>query len=157
MYTMQWKTRPTCHTLSTLSPRVTIDYTYLTWSTYSNILRSHQQQWIEPLFLRKRAPDTTHNTMADWSVGLYPPEPAIKAVGVKPPSIDGMLLSLLGPYHQHVIGTFNTCSRGPTHWSLTNTGGGYNLGDAILPHYTPRPSQPTVLHFPPKGPAQSPV
>jgi hypothetical protein len=42
--------------------------------------------------------------------------------------------------HQHAIGTFNTCSRGPTHWSLTDTGGDYNLGGAGLPHTTPRPS-----------------
>jgi hypothetical protein len=56
--------------------------------------------------------------------------------------------SLLGPYHQHVIGTFNTCSRGPTHRSLTDIGGGYNLGGAGLPHTTPRPSQPAVSTFP---------
>jgi hypothetical protein len=66
-------------------------------------------------------------------------------------------ISLLGPYHRHVISTFNTCSRGPTHQSLTDTGRGYNLGGAGLPHHTPRPSQPTVLHFPPKGPARSQV
>jgi hypothetical protein len=59
--------------------------------------------------------------------------------------------------HQHVIGTFNTCSQGPTHWSLTNIGEGYNLGGASLPQITPWPSQLTVLHFPPKGPARSQV
>jgi hypothetical protein len=30
--------------------------------------------------------------------------------------------------YQHVIGTFNTCSRGLTHRSSTDTGVGYNLG-----------------------------
>jgi hypothetical protein len=44
---------------------------------------------------------------------------------------------------------------GSTHQSLTNTGGCYNLGGASFPHHTPRPSQPTVLHFSPKGPARS--
>jgi hypothetical protein len=39
-------------------------------------------------------------------------------------------ISLLDPYLQHVISTFNTRSRGPTYRSLTNTGGSYNLGDA---------------------------
>jgi hypothetical protein len=63
----------------------------------------------------------------------------------------------LGPYHQHVISTFNTCSRGPTHRSLTDTGGGYNLGGADLTHHTPQPFQPTVLRFAPKGPARSQV
>jgi hypothetical protein len=66
-------------------------------------------------------------------------------------------IGLLGPYHQHVISIFNTCSRGLTHRSLTDTGGGYNLWGAGLPHHTPRPYQPTVLHFPPKGPAWSQV
>jgi hypothetical protein len=66
-------------------------------------------------------------------------------------------ISLLGTYHQHVISTFNTCSRGSTHWSLTDTDGDYNLGDVGLPHHTPWPSQPMVLHFPPKDPARSPV
>jgi hypothetical protein len=60
-------------------------------------------------------------------------------------------IGLLGPYHQHVISMFNTCSRGPTYRSLTDTGGGYNLGGAGLVHHTPQSSQPTVLHFPPKG------
>jgi hypothetical protein len=59
--------------------------------------------------------------------------------------------------YQHAIGTFNTCSRGLTHRFLTDTSGGYNLGGAGFPYHTLWPSQPTVLHFPPKGPAQSQV
>jgi hypothetical protein len=47
-------------------------------------------------------------------------------------------ISLLSPYLQHVISTFNTCSRGSTHRSLTDIDGGYNLGGACLPHHTPR-------------------
>jgi hypothetical protein len=39
-------------------------------------------------------------------------------------SIDGRLLGLPGSYHQHAIGTFNTCSRVATPRSLTDTGGG---------------------------------
>jgi hypothetical protein len=46
--------------------------------------------------------------------------------------------------------------RGPTHRSLTDTGGGDNLEGADFPHSTTRPSQPTVLPFPPKGLARSP-
>jgi hypothetical protein len=42
-------------------------------------------------------------------------------------SINNRLLGLPGPYHWHVIGTFNTCSWGPTERSLIDTGGGYNL------------------------------
>jgi hypothetical protein len=66
-------------------------------------------------------------------------------------------IGLLGPYHQHVISMFNTCLQGATHRPLTDTGGEYNLGGARLPHHTPWPSQQTVLHFPPKGPARSQV
>jgi hypothetical protein len=46
---------------------------------------------------------------------------------------------LIGPIYQYAIGTFNTCSWGPTHRSLTNTGGGYNLGGAGFSHTIPRP------------------
>jgi hypothetical protein len=66
-------------------------------------------------------------------------------------------INLLGPYQQHVISTFNTYSRGPTHRSLTNTDESYNLEGAGLPHHTPYPSQPMVLCFPPKGPSHSQI
>jgi hypothetical protein len=54
---------------------------------------------------------------------------------------------LTGFIYQHVIGMINTCSRGPTHRYLTDTGGDYNLGGAGFPHTTPRPSQPMVSTF----------
>jgi hypothetical protein len=109
MYTLQGKTQPTHHTLSTLSPRMVHDHTYLTWSIYSNLSYSRQQIWTDPLHPRKR---------------------------------------LTGPYHRHAIGTFNTCSRGPTERSLIDTGGGYKLRGAGLPH-THSPTFPTSYpHFP---------
>jgi hypothetical protein len=104
MYTLQGKTRPTRHTLSTFGPCMALGHIYLTWSTYSNLSWSHQQSWAGPLLPRKMALDTVHNT-------------------------------------------FNTCSRGPTHRSLTDTGGCYSLGGADFPHTTPRPSQPAVSTF----------
>jgi hypothetical protein len=39
--------------------------------------------------------------------------PTNEAVGLSHASVDDKLLGLLGPYHQHAIGMFNTCSRGP--------------------------------------------
>jgi hypothetical protein len=48
--------------------------------------------------------------------------------------INSRLLGLPGPYHRHTIGTLNTCSWGSTERSLTDTGGGYNLEGAGLPH-----------------------
>jgi hypothetical protein len=56
-------------------------------------------------------------------------------------------ISLLGPYHQHMISMFNTCSRVPTPRFLTDPSEDYKLRGAVFPHYTPRPSQPTVLCF----------
>jgi hypothetical protein len=50
---------------------------------------------------------------------------------------------------------FNTCSQGPTHLSLTDTDGGYNLGGVDFLHHTPHPSQPTALRLPSKGLAWS--
>jgi hypothetical protein len=72
MYTLQGKTWPTRHTLTMLSPRMVQYHAYLTWSTYSNLSRSHQQSWARPLLLRKRASDTIHSMPADRSVGPYP-------------------------------------------------------------------------------------
>jgi hypothetical protein len=83
------------------------------------------------------------------SVPSFSPKPSNEAVGLGQASVNNMLLGLLGPYHQHGIGMFKTCSRSLTHRSLTNTGGGYSLEDADFLHTTLRPSQPTVLPFPP--------
>jgi hypothetical protein len=62
-------------------------------------------------------------------------------------SVDNQLLGLSGSYHWHAIGTFNTCLWRSTHRSLTNKGGGYNLGGAGLPRITSRPFQPAVSTF----------
>jgi hypothetical protein len=74
------------------------------------------------------------------SVPSFSPKSANEAVDLSQTSVDDKLLGLLGPYHQHAIDTFDTCSRGPTHRSLTDTGRGYNLTGASLP--TPLPDLP---------------
>jgi hypothetical protein len=89
-----------------------------------------------------RGKGSQHNLQhAGWSIHVsvpsFSPGSAIEAVGVKPPSVDGRLLGLPGPYHRHVIGTFNTWSRGPPHRSLIDTDGGYSFRGAGLPHTTP--------------------
>jgi hypothetical protein len=66
---------------------------------------------------------------ADRSVGPHPVSLLLltkEVVGLSQASVDNGLLGLPGPYHRHVIDTFNTCSRGSTHQSLADTGGGYN-------------------------------
>jgi hypothetical protein len=97
---------------------------------------------------RPTAPEkkgSRHNPQraADRSTGLYPaslPSQPMKQWEQSQVSIDDRLLSLLGPLHQCAIGTFNTCSQGPTEWSLTDAGRGYNLGGAGFPRTTLRPS-----------------
>jgi hypothetical protein len=122
------ETRPTRHMHPTLSLHMVPDHMYLTRSMHSNLSQSHQQQW------RAIAPEkkgSWHNPQhVSWpirrSIPYFSPKTVIEAMGVKPPSIDGRLLGLPGPYHRHTIGMFNTCSRRWTRWSLTDTSGGYN-------------------------------
>jgi hypothetical protein len=144
MYTLQGNTRPTRHTISTLSLCMAPDHTYLTWSTCNNLSRSHQQSWAGALLPRKRASNTIHRSTGSYPVSL--PSQLIKQWGQNQPSV-GRLLSLLGLYHRHTIGTFNTCSWGSTHRSLTDTSGGYSLRSASLPRITPRPFQSRVSTF----------
>jgi hypothetical protein len=121
---------------------------------------SHRQIWMDPTAPEKKG--SRHNPQhAGWpirgSIPSFSPKPTNEVVDLSQASIEDKLLGLLGPYHQHMIDTFNTCSRGCTHQSLTDTGGGYSLEDVSFPHITPRPSQPAVLPFSPKGPIRSPV
>jgi hypothetical protein len=108
---------------------------------------------------KKNAPDTTSKPgwVASWTCLSFSPNTTIEVVCLSQEPVDGRLLGLLGPYHQHAISTFHTCSWGPNHRSWTDTGEGYNLGGVGLPYHTVRPSQPMILHFPPKGPARSQV
>jgi hypothetical protein len=127
---------------------------------HSNLSYSRQQSWAGPLLPWKRAPDPIHSTTADRSVGSYPiflPRQPLKQWGQSQPSVDDWLLGLPGPHFWHAIDTFNTCSWGPTHRSLTDIGEGYNLGGVDFSHYTLRPFQLTVFCFPPKGPTWSQV
>jgi hypothetical protein len=150
MYTLQGKTRPTCHvrfphqsmyawrTLPAGGPRT------------GQPFMSHRQSWAGPLLPRKRAPNIIHSAPTDQSVGPYPASLSsqpMKQWRQSQASINDRLLGLVGPYHHHATGTFNTCSWGSTHRSLTDTGGGYNLRGAGLPH-THSPTFPTShLHF----------
>jgi hypothetical protein len=105
-------------------------------------------------------PDTISSTSVDRSTGPPPsfsPNTTIEAVIKGKHLSTTCYVSLLGLYLRHVISTFNTCSRGPTHRFLTNTGRGYKLRGAGLPHHTSRSSQPMVLRFPHKHPVRSQV
>jgi hypothetical protein len=104
-----------------------------------------------PLLSRKKG--SRHNPQhAGWpirgSIPCFSPEPANEAGGVSQAPVSDQLLGLPGPYHRHAISTFNTCSWGPTHRSLTDTGGGYNLWGASLPHTHSLTFPTSCLPFP---------
>jgi hypothetical protein len=92
-----------------------------------------------------------------WDRLSFSSNTTIEAVCLSQISVDEKATRLTEPISQHAISTFNTYSRGLTHRSLINTGGGYNLRGTGLPHHTFRSFQSTVLHFSPKGPIRSQV
>jgi hypothetical protein len=111
---------------------------------------SRQQIWMDPTAPEKKC--SWHNPQhAGWpihgSVPRFSPKPTNEAVDLSQASVDGKLIGLPGPYHHDAIGTFNTCLRGPTHRSLTNTGAGYSFRGADFSHTTLWPFQPVVSPF----------
>jgi hypothetical protein len=125
------KSTYTTHTLPTGGPR--------TWQPFTLT----QQSWTDSLLLRKSASDSTYQPgwVAYGTCLSFSPKYNHWSIALKPNIYWWTdYIDLLDPYHQHVISMFNICSRGPTHRSLTDTGGGYNLGGA---------------DFSPKGPTRS--
>jgi hypothetical protein len=99
-----------------------------------------QQSWTDSPLPRKSAPDSTSqpNWVACRTHLSFSPRHNHWSSAFKPNIYWRICcIGLLGPYHQHVISTFNTCSQGPTHQSLTDTSKNYNLRCAALPHHTP--------------------
>jgi hypothetical protein len=139
MYTYQGKTWPTRHVRfprqSTCARCMLPAGGPHTWQPFS----SHQQCWTDPTAPEKKG--SQHNPQPGWVIRRSTTQLLSQhshwSRNESQTSVDGRLLGLPGPYHQHAIGTFNTCSRGPTHRSLTDTGGGYNLAGDGLP--TPLP------------------
>jgi hypothetical protein len=151
MYTRPGKTGPTRHVRfprqSTYARRTLPAGGSHTWQPFMR----RRQIWTNPPALEKKG--SQHNPQhVSWpirgSIPSFPPEPANEAGGVSQAPDGDQLLGLPGPYHRHAIGTFNTCSWGPTERSLTDTGGGYNLGGAGLPHTYSLTFPTSCLHFP---------
>jgi hypothetical protein len=115
MYTLQEKTRPTWHVRfprqSTYARRTLPVGGPRTWQSFVR----RQQIWTYPTAPEKKG--SRHNSQhVGWpicgSIPSFSPEPA-NEVGAVSQAPDGdQLLGLSGPYHRHVIGTFNTCSWG---------------------------------------------
>jgi hypothetical protein len=76
---------------------------------------SPQHGWTDALLLRKSAPDSTSQLgrVAHGNCLSFSPNIAIEVVHLSQALVDARPLGLLGPYHQHAIGTFNTCSWEP--------------------------------------------
>jgi hypothetical protein len=159
MYILQGKTQPTRHTLPTLSPCMVQDHTYLTWSTYSNPLRSHQQSWAGPLLPRKRAPDTINNTLADRSAGPYPVSPSsqpMKQWG-KAKHLLTVATRLTGPINTSMRSVRSILPHGANPLVLNRHRRGLQPWRCQLTTYHSLTFPTSYLHFTPKGPAQSPV
>jgi hypothetical protein len=114
----------------TLSPRVFPDHTYLTWSTHSNLSRSHQQIWTDPLPSRRRAPNPTHGTTTGRFVGpclASLPQQAMRQWGK-----DKLLLTTCYyAYQAHISAMWSIrwilARGGSTHRFLIDTGGATTL------------------------------
>jgi hypothetical protein len=142
MYTLQGKTRPTCHTLFMFGSRMALDHMYITWSTYSNLSRSHHSDGQSHYFQEKGLP--TQSTTR-WLTDLQVCTQFLSCVSHW--SSEGRVTlcwcqttMLTGLIYRHAIGTFNTCSREPTHRSLTDTAGATTL--EVLTFHIPLPDLP---------------
>jgi hypothetical protein len=129
MYTLQGKP----HQHATRSPRSV--------RVWSQTIRISHVQYIATFrelpadldrshyFREKGIPNYILSTPANRSTSPHPGSLLLstkEVVGLSHASVDSRLLALPGPYLWHAIVTFNTYSWGPTHRSLTDTGGCYN-------------------------------
>jgi hypothetical protein len=109
-----------------MSVHVCPTYASLGWSPY--VVTFHETLTDLDRFHFSGEKGSRHNPLhASWpireSIPSFSPEPANEAGGVRQTSVGDQLLGLPGPYHWHTIGTFNTCSLGPTHQSFTDIDG----------------------------------
>jgi hypothetical protein len=140
------------NTIRTLPTPVHVCSAYASYRQSPYVATIHESSTDLNRATARKKKGSRHNPQhTDWSIyGSVPNfshRTASEAVGKSQASVDDKLLDLLDPYHQHEIGTFNTYSRRLTHRSLTNTGGGYNLGGVDFPHVTHRPFQPAISPF----------
>jgi hypothetical protein len=144
--------------IRTLSTPVHIRPTYASCGQSPYVTTFHESSTELDRVTAPEIKDFRHNPQhAGWlirgSVPSFSPEPTNEAVEKAKTSINSRLLGLLGPYHRYAIGTFNTCSWGPTERSLIDTGGGYNLRGAALPRTHSSIFPTSCPHFPLVAPA----
>jgi hypothetical protein len=126
-------------------------YAFYEQSPYVATFHESSIELSRPTTPEKKGSRHNPQRAADRSAGPYPaslPSQPMKQLGQRQASINSRLLGLLGSYHQYAIGTFNTCSWGPTERSLTDTGGSYNLEGVGLPHTHSLTFLTRCPHFP---------
>jgi hypothetical protein len=138
MYTLQGKIKPTRHTLSMRSPYIATFHTVVNIFEQIHCIR---EEGLPTQSTARRSSDPRVRTQ------LLSHNSQI-SVEKSQSTIDNRLIVLPGLYHRHAIGTFNTCSQGPTERSLIDTDGGYNLGGAGLPHTHSPSFRTSCLRFP---------
>jgi hypothetical protein len=123
MYTMQRKIRPTCHTLSTLDLRMVQDHTSHVVHVEQPFASPHEIK-ISP-YTRKKSWQPKTDLSSRYLGWPHSSSHATALELGKEVSAQWLqsYFSLLAHKHQHAVDTFNTCSHGPTHRSLTDTGG----------------------------------
>jgi hypothetical protein len=95
-----------------------------------------EKKWLPTQSIARRLTDPwVHTQFLSWANQW--------SRGVSQAPVGDQLLGLPGPYHWYAIGTFNTCSRGPTHRSLTDTDGATNL--EVPAYHIPLPDLPNQL------------
>jgi hypothetical protein len=68
MYTLQGKTRPTRHMLSTVGQCMALDHTYLTWFACSNLLWViNRVGWMH--YSEEKVLPTLSLSLAEWPMG----------------------------------------------------------------------------------------
>jgi hypothetical protein len=123
------------------------DHTYLTQSMHSNLSRSPTRSKQAPTPERNLGDQKQTDPAIVLGHPILPPHDNLRIGKGDFGQVVTQLHHLTSPIYQHMIGTFNTCPREPTHRSLIDIGGGYNLRDVSFLHHTPRPSQLIVLRF----------
>jgi hypothetical protein len=152
------ETWSTCHTHFTFDPHMALNHTYLTWSMYSNL------SWVvnrvrQMHYSREKVLLNPPLSPAEWPVGSASvfSQHNRWSSALKPSICWWQTIRLTEPispawdqYVQYLLVGANPSILNRHMW-------GYNFGGADLSHHTLQPSQPTILHFLPKGPVRSQV
>jgi hypothetical protein len=124
-----------------------MSHAFNAWSAYGPVVINRVEQIHHPWEKGLPSQSIARRLIDPWVCTQFLSHNSHWSSGEKPSFCWQLATRFTGPIYQHAIDTFNTCSRGLTNRSLTDTGGCYNLGGAGFQHHTLRPSQPVVFAF----------